>query len=50
MLAFLAEFWQFLRARKRFWLLPICIIMALFVGVVVLTQDSTVAPFVYFLF
>jgi len=48
--AYLAEFWRFLRVRKKFWLLPICIILALFAGVVVLTHGSTVAPFVYFLF
>jgi hypothetical protein len=47
---FLKEFWQFLRVRKKFWLLPICIILGLFGGVVVLTHGSAVAPFIYVLF
>jgi hypothetical protein len=48
--AFLTEFWRFLRVRKRFWLLPICLILGLFGGFVILTQGSTVAPFIYVLF
>lgn len=48
--AFLKEFWQFLRVRKKFWLLPICIILALFGGMIVFTQGSLVAPFFYVLF
>ncbi|MEA2937012.1 MAG: hypothetical protein QOC56_516 [Alphaproteobacteria bacterium] len=48
--AFLAEFWQFLRVRKKFWLLPICVILVLFAGVVVWTQGSVIAPFIYVLF
>lgn len=50
MAGFLTEFWQFLRVRKRFWLLPICIILGLFSGFVLLTQGSTIAPFIYVLF
>ena len=50
MLDFLKEFWDFLRVRKRFWLLPICLILTLFAGLVVFTEGSTVAPFVYALF
>ena len=50
MLAFLSEFWQFLRARKKLWMVPICILMALIGGLVVLTQGSAVAPFIYVLF
>ena len=50
MLAFLGDFWQFLRVRKKFWLLPICIIFALFVGVVVATEGSVIGPFFYVLF
>jgi len=45
-----AEFWEFLRVRKKFWLLPI-VIMLLFLGtLIVLTQGSAVAPFIYALF
>jgi Family of unknown function (DUF5989) len=46
----LTELWQFLRVRKRFWLLPIVLILTLFAGLVLFTQDSMVSPFVYFLF
>jgi hypothetical protein len=49
-MSFLAELWSFMRARKKFWLLPI-IAMALLLGVlVVLTQGSAVAPFIYTIF
>jgi hypothetical protein len=47
---FLAELWQFIRVRKKFWLLPIFIMMVLFGGLVVLTQGSAVAPFIYTVF
>jgi hypothetical protein len=50
MLSFAQELWMFLRARKKFWLLPIVVTMALFGGLVVLTQGSAVAPFIYTLF
>jgi hypothetical protein len=49
-MSFLAEFWRFLRARKKFWLVPILIVMIIFGGLVVLTQGSAVAPFIYTLF
>ncbi len=47
---FIAEFWKFLRVRKKVWLLPILLMMALFGGLIVLTQGSAVAPFIYTLF
>jgi Family of unknown function (DUF5989) len=47
---FLMELWRFLRVRKKFWLLPLLLMMALFGGLVVLTQGSAVAPFIYTLF
>jgi len=47
---FLAELWRFMRARKKFWLLPILIMMVAFGGLLVLTQGSAVAPFIYTLF
>ena len=50
MLSFASELWAFLRARKKFWLLPIIITMALFGGLVGLTQGSAIAPFIYTLF
>ena len=49
-MAFIAELWQFLRVRKKFWLLPIVLMMVLFGGLIVLTQGSAVAPFIYTLF
>jgi hypothetical protein len=48
--SFLAEFWEFLRVRKKFWLLPILLMTLLFGGLIVLTQGSAVAPFIYTLF
>ena len=47
---FLAELWRFMRARKKFWLLPILIVMVVFGGLVVLTKGSAIAPFIYTLF
>lgn len=49
-MGFFAELWDFLRVRKKFWLLPIMIMMALFGGLIVLAQGSAVAPFIYTLF
>lgn len=50
MIAFLREFVAFLRVRKKFWLLPIFVVMAIFGGLIVLTQGSAVAPFIYTIF
>lgn len=50
MIEFLQEFWGFLKVRKKFWLLPILIVLVLFGGLIVLSQGSAVAPFVYTLF
>jgi Family of unknown function (DUF5989) len=50
MLSFLREFWSFLRVRKKYWLLPIFIMMMIFGGLIMLTQGSAVAPFIYTLF
>ena len=47
---FLAELWGFLRVRKKFWLLPIILVLLLFGGLVVLTSGTAVAPFIYTLF
>jgi hypothetical protein len=49
-MSFLLDIWAFLRARKKFWLVPIMIVMLLFAGLLVLTQGSAVAPFIYTLF
>ena len=50
MLEFLAELWRFMRERKKFWLLPIILVLTLFGGLIVLTQGSAIAPFIYTLF
>jgi hypothetical protein len=42
--------WNFMRIRKKFWLLPIMLMMALFGALIVLSQGSAVAPFIYTLF
>lgn len=49
-MSFLAEIWKFLRVRKKYWLLPVFLMMAMFGGLIVLTQGSAVAPFIYTLF
>ena len=49
-MSFLKELWMFLRVRKKFWLLPIIVMMMVFGGLVVLTQSSAVAPFIYTIF
>jgi hypothetical protein len=46
----LKELFAFLRVRKKFWLWPVVIMMALLGGLIVLTQGSAVAPFIYTLF
>ncbi len=47
---FVVELWSFMRERKKFWLLPIVTILVLVGALVVLTQGSAVAPFIYTLF
>ncbi len=50
MLSFIKEFWVFVKERKKFWLIPIIIVLALFGSIIVLSQGSTVAPFIYAIF
>ena len=50
MLSFIAELWSFMRIRKKYWLFPLILMLALFGGLVVLTKGSAVAPFIYTLF
>jgi hypothetical protein len=44
------EVWMFLRERKKYWLLPMIVILGLFGSLIVLTQGSVIAPFIYTLF
>ena len=50
MLSFFKEFFLFLKERKKYWLLPIIIVLALFGALIVLSQGSVVAPFIYTIF
>ena len=50
MLSFIKEMWRFLRKRKKFWLLPLLLVMALLGVLIVMAQGSAVAPFIYTLF
>ena len=50
MIEFFKEFWDFLKVRKKYWLLPIFIVLALFGSLIVLSQGTAVAPFIYTIF
>ena len=47
---FLIELWAFMKVRKKFWLWPIFVMMAVFGGLIILSQGSAVAPFIYTIF
>ncbi len=49
-MGFLKEFWSFMRVRKKYWLMPVFIIMFLFGGLLVLAEGSAIAPFFYTFF
>jgi hypothetical protein len=49
-MSFLNEFWLFVRTRKKYWLLPIIIVLMVMGGLLFLAGESAVAPFVYTLF
>jgi Family of unknown function (DUF5989) len=49
-MSILAELWTFMRARKKFWLAPIMLMLLVFGGLIILAQGSAVAPFIYTLF
>lgn len=46
----ISEFWDFMKMRKRYWLLPIVIMLALMGTIIVFTESSAIAPFIYALF
>jgi len=50
MIEFVKEFFEFLKVRKKYWLFPIIIILALFGALIILSQGSVVAPFIYTIF
>ena len=47
---FFKEFWDFMKVRKKYWLMPIFIVLVLFGALIVLSQGSAVAPFIYTIF
>ena len=47
---FIKEFWEFLKIRKKYWLLPIIFVLVIFGGLIILSQGSAVAPFIYTIF
>jgi len=50
MIEFLKEFWDFLIFRKKYWLIPILIVLIFFGALIVLSQGTAVAPFIYTIF
>ena len=50
MAGFLGELWSFMKVRKKFWMLPIFIILVLFGGLIILAKGSAIAPFIYTVF
>lgn len=49
-MSFARELWSFLKVRKKFWLLPIFVMMVVLGGLIVLAKGSAIAPFIYTLF
>jgi hypothetical protein len=50
MMSLLAELWDFMKTRKKFWLLPIVVVMLLLGALLIFAQGSAVAPFIYTIF
>jgi hypothetical protein len=44
------EFWSYMKARKKFWLLPLILVLVLFGGLIMLAKGSAIAPFIYTIF
>ena len=49
-MGFIIEFWAYLKARKKFWLLPLLLVLVLFGGLIILAKGSAIAPFIYTIF
>ena len=47
---FFQEFWDFLKVRKKYWLMPILLVLVMFGALIILTQGSVISPFIYTLF
>lgn len=50
MIDFLCELWDFMKARKKFWLMPVIFVLLLLGGLIVFVQGSALAPFIYTVF
>ena len=50
MISFLKEFWEFLKVRKKYWLFPILFVLIIFGFLIILSQGSAIAPFIYTIF
>jgi len=50
MIDFIKDFWGFLKVRKKFWLAPIVLVLIMLGALIVFSQGSAVAPFIYTLF
>jgi hypothetical protein len=50
MIDFIEELWRFIRVRKKYWLLPVILMLAVFGALIVFAKGSAVAPFIYTLF
>jgi hypothetical protein len=49
-MGFAAEFWRYLKVRKKFWLVPVLLVLVLFGGLIILAKGSAIAPFIYTIF
>jgi len=49
-MSLLLEFWAYLRARRKFWLLPLLLVLLAFGGLIILAKGSALAPFIYTIF
>ena len=49
-MSFIKEFCEFLKVRKKYWLIPILIVLVIFGGLIILSQGSAIAPFIYTIF
>ena len=50
MIDLVSELWDFVRARKKYWLIPVLVVMCALAGLLVLAEGSAIAPFIYTLF
>ena len=50
MFDFIKEFWEFIKVRKKYWLIPILLFLVLFGGLLIVSEGSVIAPFIYTIF